>query len=100
MNEFNKNKRKPSRKPNHKPNNSSEPSLKIIPISGLEAIGKNMTLIEYGNDMGVTQDNFEYAIRHPIINSLKPLAAATFIIICMAWRLKYRPSPPKTKDVP
>lgn len=51
MNKFNKDKRKPFRKPDHKPNNSSGPSLKIIPISGLEAIGKNMTLIEYGNDI-------------------------------------------------
>ena len=25
--------------------------LKIIPLGGLNEIGKNMTLIEYGNDM-------------------------------------------------
>ena len=28
-----------------------QPPLKIIPLGGLDGIGKNMTVFEYGNDM-------------------------------------------------
>ncbi|MCL2819077.1 MAG: ribonuclease J [Actinomycetia bacterium] len=37
-------------KPN-KPTQPSKPTLKVIPLGGLDVIGKNMTLIEYGDDM-------------------------------------------------
>ena len=50
MDKFKKNIRPTTKKTNYKPS-SSGPSLKIIPISGLESIGKNMTLLEYGNDI-------------------------------------------------
>lgn len=28
-----------------------DPALKVIPMGGLDGIGKNMTVFEYGNDM-------------------------------------------------
>lgn len=36
--------------PGHKPG-SGKPSLKVIPLGGLEEIGRNMTIFEYGNDI-------------------------------------------------
>ncbi len=50
MDKFNKDPRRTDKKANFKPKPSG-PALKIIPISGLEAVGKNMTLLEYGNDI-------------------------------------------------
>lgn len=50
MNKFKKNIRRTIKKTNYKSNPNSS-SLKIIPIGGLESIGKNMTLLEYGNDI-------------------------------------------------
>ncbi|MCL2546894.1 MAG: ribonuclease J [Oscillospiraceae bacterium] len=36
---------------NKSPRQSNKPKLKIIPLGGMNEIGKNMTVIEYGNDM-------------------------------------------------
>ena len=30
-----------------------DPALKVIPMGGLDGIGKNMTVFEYGNDMAL-----------------------------------------------
>ncbi|MDD2376777.1 MAG: ribonuclease J [Clostridia bacterium] len=38
---------------NNNNNNSSKSKLKIIPLGGLNEIGKNMTVFEYGNDIVV-----------------------------------------------
>lgn len=46
--------RKATRKPSaRKQRNFSKQALKIIPIGGLEEIGRNMTAFEYGNDIVV-----------------------------------------------
>ncbi len=39
----------------HNPNN---PRLRVIPLGGLEEIGKNMTILEYGNDILVIDMGF------------------------------------------
>jgi ribonuclease J len=40
-------KRKPQRKDNRHPGNEKEKKISIIPLGGLDAIGRNMTLFEY-----------------------------------------------------
>lgn len=50
MNKFRNNTRRTAKKADYK-SKPSGPNLRIIPISGLESIGKNMTLLEYGNDI-------------------------------------------------
>ncbi|MDF2865484.1 MAG: rnjA2 [Clostridia bacterium] len=54
-NKDNESKKNNSNNPNNKDNtnNTSRPKLKIIPLGGLNEIGKNMTVFEYGNDIVV-----------------------------------------------
>ena len=42
------------------PRNDSKERLKIIPLGGLEEIGKNMTVFEYGNDILIVDMGFMF----------------------------------------
>ncbi|MBU2523965.1 ribonuclease J [Patescibacteria group bacterium] len=57
-------KRRPHAKhPNHKkqaPHASKHPSLRIIPLGGLEEVGKNMTVFEYGRDIFILDMGFQF----------------------------------------
>ena len=46
-----RNRQRTNRKPND--NAKQKPAIRIIPLGGIGEIGKNMTVIEYGNDMVV-----------------------------------------------
>lgn len=41
---------------------SKEPAVRIIPLGGVEQIGRNMTVIEYGNDIVVIDAGLEFPI--------------------------------------
>ncbi|MCC2631768.1 MAG: rnj, partial [Patescibacteria group bacterium] len=45
---------------NPTPRSNSAEKLKIIPLGGLEEIGKNMTLLEYGNDILIIDMGFMF----------------------------------------
>lgn len=40
---------------------SREPAVRIIPLGGVEEIGKNMTVIEYGNDIVIVDAGLEFS---------------------------------------
>jgi len=42
------------------PKNTTGEKLKIIPLGGLEEIGKNMTVFEYGNDIIIVDMGFQF----------------------------------------
>jgi len=49
-----------SHQPTQDPKESQEPKLRIIPLGGVEEIGKNMTIFEYGNDIIIVDMGFQF----------------------------------------
>ena len=56
-------------------NRRSKPKtkLKVIPLGGLEEIGKNMTVLEYGNDIVI----IDCGLKHELL-TVNALAAADY----------------------
>jgi ribonuclease J len=63
--------RKPQAQQGNAPKNS--PQVKIIPLGGLDGIGKNMTVFEYGNDMIVVDAGLMFPDDdHPGVDLILP----------------------------
>lgn len=62
-----------SRRRQKRPGNDARATLKIIPLGGLDAIGKNMTVFECGNDMVLDDAGFMFPDDdHPGIDLILP----------------------------
>ena len=49
-----------------------QPTLKIIPLGGLGEVGKNLNVIEYGNDAIILDAGFILGVNFPGINYALP----------------------------
>jgi ribonuclease J len=51
---------KPKYKPRRQKRPSQQPALRIIPLGGMEEVGRNMTVFEYGNDIVVLDMGIQF----------------------------------------